>query len=101
MYQSKDLEKNLNCSGHYRRLCPQTNERQQRKPVINGIKEKRQKGRRSSEYPDTKIWWIKSQYLHIGWSEACPNVLGKPDKADSEEFETHLLVHLLSIIQNW
>ena len=67
----------LNCSGHYRCLCPQTNERQQRKPVINDIKEKRKKGKRSSEYPDTKIWWRKSQYLHIGWWEDRQNVLEK------------------------
>ena len=76
MCQSKDLEKNRNCSGHYRCLCQQTNERQQRKPVIDGIKEKK-KERRSSEYPDTEIWWRKSQYLDIGWSEDPPNVLEK------------------------
>ena len=44
--------------------------------VIDGIKEKIKKGR-SSEYLDTKIWWRKSQYLHIGWSEDRRNVLEK------------------------
>ena len=44
--------------------------------VIDGIKEKIKKGK-SSEYLDTKIWWRKSQYLHIGWSEDRRNVLEK------------------------
>ena len=44
--------------------------------MIDGIKEKK-KERRSSEYPDTEIWWRKSQYLDIGWSEDPPNVLEK------------------------
>ena len=42
-----------------RYFCPQMNERQQRKPVIDGIKERR----RSSECPNTKIGRRKSQYL--------------------------------------
>ena len=47
-------------------ICPQMNERQQRKPVIDSTSETRKKGRRrSSDELATltlKIWRTKSQY---------------------------------------
>ena len=46
MFQSKDLEKNLNYLGHSTDVYVhkwKTNERQQKKPVIDGIRNKKKK----------------------------------------------------------
>ena len=54
IYQSKDLEKNLNYQGHSARRYTSINEwRQQSKPVIDGTWETKNGRSTSSEYPNT------------------------------------------------